>query len=115
MSFLFDFDFSRYIFFCIDYIDLSNDFNYWIPYCCVILMVPALLVSLAEKANILATSILGGYAMIIPLDYYLGSNLRFILINSIRRATVPEFKWAIIDIPFQTKGEVFNTLYFKLQ
>lgn len=52
----------------------------------------------------MACSILGSYAIIAPIDHYIGSNLKYIIINTIRRATIKEFRTAVIDPPFQLRG-----------
>lgn len=49
---------------------------------------------------------LGAYAVIIPVDHYIGSNLKYIIVNIIRRATVKDFRMAIVDPPFQMRGEL---------
>lgn len=84
---------------------LENDINYWSIFGSVVLLGPILMISLSEKANIISCSIIGAFASALSVDYYIGSNLRFIVINIIRRATVPKFKHAIVDPPFQTKGK----------
>jgi Domain of unknown function (DUF4203) len=56
------------------------------------------------QSNIIACSVFGAYTIISPIDHYIGSNLKYIVINNVRRATNPDFKSAIVDPPFQTKG-----------
>lgn len=65
-----------------------------------------MLTSFMDKANILACAIVGSYAFIIPLDHYYGTNLRYIFINTIRRATVENFGHAVIDAPYQWRGKI---------
>lgn len=52
----------------------------------------------------LACSFIGAYGILFPLDYYIGSNLKYILINVIRRATIEGFNMAIAQPPFQLAG-----------
>lgn len=52
----------------------------------------------------MSCALVGSYAAIVPVDHYIGSNLKYIFINTMRRATVPGFNEAIIDPPFQAKG-----------
>lgn len=66
--------------------------------------VPLIFLYLIRKANIISCAVLGAYAVIIPIDHYIGSNLKYIIVNIIRRATVTDFRMAIIDPPFQTRG-----------
>lgn len=49
--------------------------------------------------------------MVLPIDYYAGSALKYIVINVIRRATVEGFEMANVEPPVQTKGTLrFTTL-----
>lgn len=66
--------------------------------------VPLIFLSLIRKANIISCAVLGAYAVIIPVDHYIGSNLKYIIVNIVRRATVKDFRMAVIDPPFQTRG-----------
>lgn len=70
-------------------------------------MTSIMLVSMTFLSNILCCAILGAYATIYPMDYYLGSNLKYIIINTIRRATVPQFNKAVLSPPFEWRGEGF--------
>jgi len=45
---------------------------------------------------------------IIPLDHYIGSNLKFILLNVLRRATDRDFGTAVIQPPFQSLGNLIS-------
>jgi hypothetical protein len=71
---------------------------------CIVVAVSLIFLSLTQKAIIISCAILGAYAVIIPIDHYIGSNLKYIIVNVIRRATVQDFRMAIIDPPFQTRG-----------
>lgn len=85
---------------------LRNDINFWMVFGSISVLVSLLLLSLVQKANIISCAILGAYAVIIPIDHYIGSNLKYIIVNIIRRATVKDFRMAIIDPPFQMRGEL---------
>ncbi|KAL0272852.1 UNVERIFIED_CONTAM: hypothetical protein PYX00_005678 [Menopon gallinae] len=93
---------------------LENDVNYWSVFGSIVLLGPILMIPLSEKANIIACSIVGAYASVLAIDYYVGSNLRYIVINAIRRTTVPKFRHAIIDPPFQTKDIVLSIVWIIL-
>ncbi|KAF4531653.1 hypothetical protein B566_EDAN006584 [Ephemera danica] len=86
-----------------DFEIFQSDMNYWSAFLSVIVVVPLLVVLAAHIANMIACSILGSYAIIAPIDHYIGSNLKYILINTIRRATNKEFRTAVIDPPFQVR------------
>lgn len=51
---------------------------------------------------------LGAYATVFAIDYYTGSNLKYIIINAIRRATVPDFNIAVIQPPYQEIGKILS-------
>ena len=51
---------------------------------------------------------LGSYLLIVTLDYYIGSSVKYIVINIIRRITLPGFEAAIIDSPYGSKGKVLR-------
>ena len=57
--------------------------------------------------NILCFTTLGSYLTILSIDYYMGSNLKYIIINAIRRFTVQNFNEAVIQPPFQNKGKLY--------
>ena len=65
---------------------------------------PLILLSFTKSASILSCAIVGSYAIITPIDHYIGSNLKYILVNVVRRATVEDFNWAVIQFPFQVRG-----------
>ncbi|KAH1020104.1 hypothetical protein HUJ04_009827 [Dendroctonus ponderosae] len=53
-------------------------------------------------ASILFYSQLGSYAVIFAVNYYVGGNLPYILLNTYRRITVANFGSAVIAPPYQT-------------
>jgi len=93
---------------------LKIDLNFWMILSCIAMTVPLIFLSLIQKANIISCAVLGAYAVIIPIDHYIGSNLKYIIVNIVRRATVKDFRMAIIDPPFQTRG-VLLIIIFLLQ
>jgi hypothetical protein len=70
----------------------------------IAVLVSLLFLSLVQKANIISCAVLGAYAVVIPIDHYIGSNLKYIIVNIMRRATVKDFSIAIVDPPFQMRG-----------
>ncbi|CAH0591591.1 unnamed protein product [Chrysodeixis includens] len=93
---------------------LQVDFNFWTPFVLVMLLTALAVVSVTYAANILCCAILGAYATVLSLDYYLGSNLKFIIINTIRRAVVPNFNKAMLSPPFQLKDFSMTLLWIIL-
>lgn len=70
----------------------------------IILCVPLTLSIVPDSANIICCAILGSYAVVISIDHYAGSNLKYIIVNTVRRATSPGFNVAVVCPPFQVKG-----------
>ncbi|CAL8079603.1 unnamed protein product [Orchesella dallaii] len=93
---------------------LKDDLTFWLAYICVTLAVPLSIISFAQLTSIAVTSILGAYFFIIPIDHYIGSNLKFIALNTIRRATNSEFGTAIVDPTFQWKDLVLTIVWIIL-
>lgn len=60
------------------------------------------------QGNLISCGVIGSYAVIIPIDHYIGSSLKYIAINVIRRATVKNFGRAVLDPPFQDNGNCFK-------
>nr|CAD7201974.1 unnamed protein product [Timema douglasi] len=94
-----------------DFNYLENDYNYWVVYICLMLSVPLLLIPFNQKANIISCAVLGAYAVIIPIDHYIGSNLKYIIVNIIRRATSLEFKSAVIAPPYQLRDLILTLVW----
>lgn len=84
---------------------LVSDLNYWLAFLSLVLLVGLACAPRPNRVNVLACSLVGSYAAIVPIDHYVGANLKYIFINTVRRATVTGFSEAIIDPPFQMKGE----------
>ena len=81
---------------------LTEDLYYWLVFLCIVLAVPGILLAFTQKASILSCVFLGTYTTILPIDFFLGTNLRYISINVMRRATNREFGEAVILPPLQT-------------
>ena len=58
------------------------------------------------QGNIVSCAILGSYAAIIPIDHYIGSSLKYIVLNVVRRATISNFGKAVLDPPYQDNGRL---------
>jgi len=78
---------------------LTNDSYYWLVFVCLMLAVPVILLAFTQKASILSCVIVGSTVIAIPVDIFLGTGLRFIFVNVVRRASVPRFHEALI-VPF---------------
>lgn len=60
--------------------------------------------TISHVAEIIARAIFGSYFVIVAIDYYTGSNLKYIIITIIRRITIPGFNLAFVYPPFQGAG-----------
>ena len=79
--------------------------DFWLTFVLLMLTVMLLLTPLLQHASFLSGAVVGGYAAVVPFDHYLGGNLKYIVINTLRRASVPGFSLAILDPPFQATGK----------
>lgn len=68
------------------------------------MVVLVLFCSFPSYSNVFFSSFVGSYMILLPFDFWLGSNLKYIVINIVRRLTVYEFNIARMDHPFQTYG-----------
>ncbi|CAK1542596.1 unnamed protein product [Leptosia nina] len=95
-------------------IALQSDVNFWSLFIFIMLTTSLLLVSMTLLSNILCCAILGAYAVVYSMDYYMGSSVRYIIINSVRRATVPKFNRAVLSPPFEWKDSLMCLLWVGL-
>ncbi|XP_063986386.1 transmembrane 7 superfamily member 3-like isoform X2 [Diachasmimorpha longicaudata] len=79
----------------------ESDANFWVVYGAIMIMVPLLLCMFPLSSNIVCCALVGASAVILSIDYWLGSNLKYIVINTVRRMVVPGFNVATIQPPFQ--------------
>ncbi|KAG8035296.1 hypothetical protein G9C98_006742 [Cotesia typhae] len=82
---------------------LVNDTTFWIIYSTIVIAVTLLLCIFSPNSNIICCAFIGAFAIILPIDYWIGSSLKYIIINTVRRITVYGFNVAIIHPPFQSK------------
>ncbi|CAG5076300.1 Similar to TM7SF3: Transmembrane 7 superfamily member 3 (Homo sapiens) [Cotesia congregata] len=82
---------------------LVNDTTFWIIYSTIVTAVVLLLCIFSPNSNIICCAFIGAFAIILPIDYWVGSSLKYIIINTVRRITVYGFNVAIIHPPFQSK------------
>ncbi|XP_068623092.1 transmembrane 7 superfamily member 3-like [Battus philenor] len=93
---------------------LQVDFNFWTVYVFIMTFSSLMLLSMTFISNILCCAILGAYATIYPIDYFVGSNLKYIINNTIRRAVVPKFNSAVLSPPFQLTDVLVMLLWLTL-
>uniref|UniRef100_T1IRJ0 TM7S3/TM198-like domain-containing protein n=1 Tax=Strigamia maritima TaxID=126957 RepID=T1IRJ0_STRMM len=80
----------------------QNDANYWLLIGCCVLLVSIILISFTKLLHILSCTVIGSYAAIFLIDYFIDGSLRYILIDVIRRATIPNYNNVINVIAYQT-------------
>ncbi|XP_015518773.2 transmembrane 7 superfamily member 3 isoform X1 [Neodiprion lecontei] len=90
---------------------LENETSFWLIFTLIVLCVPLILSTVMKSATIVSCVILGSYAVVISIDHYAGSNLKYIVINVIRRATSPGFNLAVVHPPYQFK-DICLTLFW---
>lgn len=93
---------------------LLEDLNFWTLFILVMLLTAVILTPATYPANILCCAVLGAYAAIYPIDYCLGSNLKYIAINTVRRATVDKFQYAVLSPPFEMNDALLILLWVML-
>lgn len=88
------------------------DLDFWLTFVLVVLSMLALMLPLQQNACIASCAVVGAYAFVVPIDHYLGANLKYIVINTLRRASVPGFSLAVIQPPFETTDGLLALLWF---
>ncbi|XP_008546699.1 transmembrane 7 superfamily member 3 [Microplitis demolitor] len=92
---------------------LVNDTIFWIIYVTIIIIVLLLLCIFSPNSNIICCAFIGAFAIILPIDYWIGSSLKYIIINTVRRITIHGFNVAIIHPPFQSK-DIWLSIFWVL-
>ncbi|XP_025836611.1 transmembrane 7 superfamily member 3-like [Agrilus planipennis] len=84
-----------------DFFIFESNLNYWVVFWAIVVVV-AILQGLCCLLQVKTTnSVLGAFTTILAIDYFAGSYVRYIVINTIRRLTVDDFNLAIISPPAQ--------------
>ncbi|ELU10946.1 hypothetical protein CAPTEDRAFT_222510 [Capitella teleta] len=79
----------------------ESDFNYSIAFCCVILIVPVLLLAFLNFMSLLCCAIVGSYHAILLLDVLLGGSLHQVYLDTFRKSVIPGFVQVNDSVPFQ--------------
>lgn len=83
---------------------LEHNWLFWPMFTSLILTISILLMTMSHAAEMMTRAIFGSYFVIVAIDYYTGSNLKYIIITIIRRVTIPGFHGAFVYPPFQSAG-----------
>lgn len=82
---------------------LGYEWSFWLIFVSLMLTV-TVLIKTFYVAEIITRAVFGSYYLIIAVDYYVGTNLKYIMITMIRRITVSDFRFAYVYPPVQTQG-----------
>ena len=89
----------------------ASNLSYWFTLSGVAVAYSLMMISFTsknmERAAIASGTLVGSYLIIYGIDWFAGTHLKYILINAVRRATIPSFKLAVIAPPFQVRL-IFN-------
>ncbi|XP_026318097.1 transmembrane 7 superfamily member 3-like [Hyposmocoma kahamanoa] len=85
--------------------------TFWTIFVVVMLFTSITLITMTFLSNIFCCAVLGAYATVFALDHYIGSNLKYITINTLRRAVVDDFNYADLSPPYQWR-DVMSTLFW---
>lgn len=80
---------------------MTGDLVYWLSIGAFGLGTPLAILAFTRTASILSLVVIGTYIFMVPIDHYIGTSLKYILVNVLRRSYVPDFNYAVIYPPFQ--------------
>lgn len=83
---------------------IIESLNYWIIFTVTIVIVCIIFAPFHPRADYMAAMIIGSFIVVLASSYYYGAFVHYILIDFVRRITVDNFKYAIINLPFERGG-----------
>lgn len=92
----------------------ANDLSYWFTLSGVAVAYSLAIITFTKRAAIASGALFGSYQLIYGIDWFAGTHLKFILLNAVRRATIPHFKLAVIAPPFQSNDMALLVSWFVL-
>ncbi|XP_029669870.1 transmembrane 7 superfamily member 3-like [Formica exsecta] len=93
---------------------LERDWLFWPMFVSLMLTIAVLLTKMPYIAGIITRVVFGSYFVIIAIDYYTGSNLKYIILTFIRRVTISEFRLAFVYPPYQHADVTLIIIWFVL-
>ncbi|CAK9825197.1 Transmembrane 7 superfamily member 3, partial [Anthophora retusa] len=91
---------------------VQDDVVYWIAFAFITVCLSLVISLCSFVAHIYVCSIFSSLMVVLPLDYWIGSTLKYIVINVLRRATVKGFDMAIVQLPpLQAKDIIVIVLW----
>ncbi|XP_071589297.1 transmembrane 7 superfamily member 3 [Heliangelus exortis] len=97
-----------------DYRVFRDDVVFWVTFSSVALMVPVLFVGCPRILNILASGIVGSYAVILATACYVYTSLAYISLDLLRRVLNDYFNRAYTNVPFQTNDFITLSVWTML-
>ncbi|KAJ2941212.1 hypothetical protein O0L34_g10447 [Tuta absoluta] len=92
----------------------EDDGRFWTIFILIMLLSSLTLTTVTYHSNILCCSVLGAYAVVFAMDHYVGSSLKYLMYNTVRRAVVPKFNYAILALPYQWRDVILTLLWLGL-
>ncbi|XP_048262569.1 transmembrane 7 superfamily member 3 isoform X2 [Bombus terrestris] len=80
---------------------LQNNWVFWSLFMSLALGLSLIMTIIFEFGFVMTCSIIASFMVILPLDYWIGSALKYIIINIIRRMTVKGFNLVTVRPPFE--------------
>ncbi|KAI5733848.1 hypothetical protein M8J76_016725 [Diaphorina citri] len=90
---------------------LQSNINYALVFVCIFFLCLCLFSIAPQFFNILSCAAVGSYFVIFALDYFFASNMKYVVINLVRRLTVDNFNLATIDPPYQNVDLILTILW----
>ncbi|NXY87415.1 TM7S3 protein, partial [Alcedo cyanopectus] len=108
--------FSSVIFFTPlgDYRVFRDDVVFWVTFSSVALMIPVVFVGCPRILNILASGVVGSYAVILAVACYVYTSLAYITLDLLRRILNDYFSRAYTSVPFQTNDFILLSVWSML-
>lgn len=93
---------------------LESDWMFWPMFIIFVLTIAVFLNIMSHVAEIFTRAVFGSFFVIVAIDYYTGSSLKYIIITLIRRCTIPEFYLAYVYPPHQGAEKALISIWFVL-
>ncbi|KAL9854665.1 transmembrane 7 superfamily member 3 isoform 2-T2 [Geothlypis trichas] len=97
-----------------DYRVFRDDVVFWATFTCVALMIPVLFVGCPRILNILASGIVGSYAVVLAIACYVYTSLAYITLDLLRRVLNNYFSRAYTNVPFQRNDFIILSVWAML-
>ncbi|XP_008640702.1 PREDICTED: transmembrane 7 superfamily member 3 [Corvus brachyrhynchos] len=91
-----------------------DDVVFWVTFTCVALMIPVLFIGCPRILNILASGIVGSYAVILAIACYVYTSLAYITLDLLRRVLNNYFSRAYTNVPFQRNDFIILSVWAML-